>query len=408
MGSELTWLDQDENARKKALRILELFEERESRDELGLGTIRDSFADQLFPGTSTIQTRLRYMLFVPWIFGNLEERRVPAKNFKREAERCERELIQPLSRSDASGVFGRTSGERLKRLPSSVYWAGLGTWGIRRTPYSLSEYYRRIDETYRARSNATTRERGRQDWGDDADRESSLLLQTWHPRLPSPPPDFPVFADFRLTRKEAEFIRDRIEASCPGSLLALLALRDSRADVELPWEHPDYASFPERDQQLLNHARLFSEAMNGAALLYNLLLARLRQHSELVATYEQELKYWQEGLALDEIREWSLDRFWDLAMNSNHGIGLATRRFVENWITLLRVSPTRLLADDYASRLIQEREMRLKGSRSRFQNRRALEQWGGSSGVGRMVYRWPNTKILLNDLYDGLNREFAC
>ena len=41
------------------------FQEKESRDELGLGSVRDSFADQLFPGTSTIQTRLRYTLFVP-------------------------------------------------------------------------------------------------------------------------------------------------------------------------------------------------------------------------------------------------------------------------------------------------------------------------------------------------------
>ena len=45
-----------------------LFQERESRDELGLGAIRDSIADHLFPGTSTIQTRLRYMLFIPWLF----------------------------------------------------------------------------------------------------------------------------------------------------------------------------------------------------------------------------------------------------------------------------------------------------------------------------------------------------
>lgn len=36
-------------------------------DELGIGSIRDTFSDELFPGTSTIQTRARYFLFVPWI-----------------------------------------------------------------------------------------------------------------------------------------------------------------------------------------------------------------------------------------------------------------------------------------------------------------------------------------------------
>lgn len=40
-------------------RILAQFKERDTRDELGLGSLRDAIADLLFPGTSTIQTRLR-------------------------------------------------------------------------------------------------------------------------------------------------------------------------------------------------------------------------------------------------------------------------------------------------------------------------------------------------------------
>ena len=70
--SSLAWIDFDEAERQRAQRIMALFQERETRDELGLGGIRDSIADQLFPGTSTIQTRLRYMLFIPWLFQMLE------------------------------------------------------------------------------------------------------------------------------------------------------------------------------------------------------------------------------------------------------------------------------------------------------------------------------------------------
>ncbi len=39
------------------MEVIDLFGEDDTRDELGLGTIRDGFADLLFPGTSTIQTR---------------------------------------------------------------------------------------------------------------------------------------------------------------------------------------------------------------------------------------------------------------------------------------------------------------------------------------------------------------
>ena len=45
-----------------------MFSQRESRDELGLGQIRDALSDTLFPGTSFLLTRARYLLFVPWLF----------------------------------------------------------------------------------------------------------------------------------------------------------------------------------------------------------------------------------------------------------------------------------------------------------------------------------------------------
>jgi hypothetical protein len=45
--------------------VISAFREQDTRDELGLGTIRDGFANILFPGTSTIQTRARYFLF--WV-----------------------------------------------------------------------------------------------------------------------------------------------------------------------------------------------------------------------------------------------------------------------------------------------------------------------------------------------------
>jgi hypothetical protein len=73
----LAWTGFDEAERQRAQRILALFQGRESRDELGLGAIRDSITDHLFPGTSTIQTRLRYMLFIPWLFRMLEGRDAP-------------------------------------------------------------------------------------------------------------------------------------------------------------------------------------------------------------------------------------------------------------------------------------------------------------------------------------------
>lgn len=409
MPSQLAWIDHDSKARERTLRILSLFQEKESRDELGLGSVRDSFGDQLFPGTSTIQTRLRYMLFVPWIYHSLEGKRLPAESFAVQADMQERNLVQPLMDSDdLAGVFGKTAGKSLKRLPSSVYWAGLGVWGIRLTPFSQDEYHRRIDETYRRRNTLKALEKDAKARGDDIDGEQRIASLSWHPRLPAVPQDYPSKVDFALSWEEAEFIRDRIQVACPNSLLSFLVMHCEPADAHAPWAHPDYARFSDQHKELLTHARLFSEAMHGAALSYNVQLAKLRKHDDLVAEHQASFDEWIAKLPFEEIRAWSVNRLWELTMDHGHTITPQTRFFVQQWIDHTRKAPRELLSNVDALNLIKRREMKLKGARSRFRNQRALEQWGGYSGVGRLVYRWPNVKVLLNDLYQGLSREEGC
>jgi hypothetical protein len=71
------WVDFAEDDRRKMAGVIALFNEKDTRDELGLGSIRDTFADWLFPATSTIQTRARHFLFVPWIYQKVERLRTP-------------------------------------------------------------------------------------------------------------------------------------------------------------------------------------------------------------------------------------------------------------------------------------------------------------------------------------------
>ena len=410
MESSLSWIDHDPRARERTLRIFFFFQETESRDEMGIGSVRDSFADQLFPGTSTIQTRLRYMLFVPWIYQKLENERAPKDGFATRAEDLERDLIQSLLDSDdQSGVFGRISGNKIKRLPSSVYWAGLRKWGILRTRYSQDEYHRRIGEIYKKRDALSSREKEMKTLDDDFDLDD-YDTDSWHPWLPPPPKDFPEKADLSLTRAEAEFIRDRIQDVCGGSLLAFLSQNCAPADTtEAPWEHPDYDNFSCAHKKLLHHARLFSETMHAAALNYNVQLAKLlaerRQNDEFVSKHEEKFKDWLYRFPLDEINRWETDRLWELTSGRDYRITRRTRHFVESWIELVQRSPEELLENKRAKELVRDREISLKGPRSRFKNRRALEQWRGDSGTRRLVYRWHNVKVLLKDLHQGMTER---
>ena len=66
MASVLAWVDSSSAHRDQMDRLLDAFRDKGTVDELGIGTLRDTFSDYLFPGTSTLHTRARYLLFVAW------------------------------------------------------------------------------------------------------------------------------------------------------------------------------------------------------------------------------------------------------------------------------------------------------------------------------------------------------
>ena len=388
------------------MRILSLFNVSESRDELGIGSIRDTIADRLFPGTSTIQTRLRYMLVVPWTYRLLEEQKVSAGKFAVRADQEERRLIQVLLATDEKRVFGREAGVKLKRLPSSVYWAGLGAWGIRRFSGSQSDYYRQIDQLYLRQ--------GRRRKKEDDDSDPDIGAHAWHPRLPPAPEGFPEHLDLQVTPEEASFFADRISSTCKGSLLDWLVKYGNPDNCAEPWLHMQFADFPEPMRRLLKHARLFCDIVEGAARLYNVSLADLQveQSKPTGNTYaearrdehESALDEWRERVDWPALTTWSLDEFWSETVGHGHDITPALRSFITAWLARLLDTKGLVGADREARALVRSREMKLKGSRSRFTNKEALGQWGGNSGTGRNTFRWGVARDFLSDLYPALGR----
>ena len=73
MKMKIGWVDFSNSERNKVVSILRLLESQTALDELGVGTVRDAFSNLLFPGISTLETRAKYFVLVPYIF-NLAER----------------------------------------------------------------------------------------------------------------------------------------------------------------------------------------------------------------------------------------------------------------------------------------------------------------------------------------------
>lgn len=406
MTSSFTWLDYSEKERQKMLDILSALKEHETRDELGIGVIRDAFADMFFPGTSTIQTRARYFLFVPWMYRSMEEKKVPSLKIERRARDEEVRLIYALLDSnDTNGVIGKDAKKNLKRLPSSIYWQGLEAWGIRLSHYSISDYHRSLDAFYRFSKDSSH--------SYEEEIDGCQRRHNWHPGLPPAPEDFPAKASFSLTFEEACYLKESVLARprCQDTMLAYLLNSDIPSEsVSFPWEHPICSDLPESLREKLFHARNFSEVINGASLLYNLMLAEKSDILGLLSYYEDELEKWADYLQsrMDELDRWDYKkRFWEIVSHQGARPTGRTQQFIKEWLqmALSPIQARKIAENESARKLIHEREKQHKGNLARLDNPEALARWSGETGTGRLRYRWRPAEKIISDIFLGLRRS---
>ncbi|MHA6670229.1 DUF6361 family protein [Homoserinimonas sp. A447] len=402
MPSLVAWLDASSEDQRRMREIVNLFSERDSRDELGIGQIRDALSDKLFPGTSTLLTRARYMLLIPWTFVAATRYGADAEDIERRIDKNERNLIVSLKRdTDGEGLLGRTAGAALKTLPSSIYWVALRQYGILIDP-SLSQ------------ADAIAAGFGRTTGEDDLPHP----IGPWSGTLPPLPDGFPENTNggFDLNKPEAGWLHDRMLEGAEGSLLAHLVDNRPQPESAAPWFDPATIEAPSNTADELHHAQMFSLAMHGASLLYNLLLAEAYEAagydriSGAADAYRERLVEWQTNrdVLAPELALWRRNDFWTLVYSKNPRINNSSRVFVDAWLDAVTTGGHTPVSDNSDLRaFIDRRERRHKGPQARLQNPRLLQSWQGASGAGALTYRWRQVRGILIDLHDGLERDDA-
>lgn len=108
--------------------------EKGVRDEVGFLALHQGFADRFFPGTSVLHTRLRYVLFVPWLMEKVAAD--AATDIARRLSDAETALAGQLKAGpghDPDGIIGgQVHPRKTAQPPSMTYWSALGSWGILR------------------------------------------------------------------------------------------------------------------------------------------------------------------------------------------------------------------------------------------------------------------------------------
>ncbi|WP_022919747.1 DUF6361 family protein [Ruania albidiflava] len=411
MTSTFGWLALDPEHRRRMMEAVDQFRDQGTVDNLGLGGIRDAFSDTLFPGTSTLHTRLRYVLFIPWLLQDASHKASLAEMQSAFREN-EFRLIDALKRGEtaggAEGVMGREAGRNLHRLPSAVYWGMLSRWQIFTPGFTTRSYFER--ELLRREEVATAPQ------ADDPEARVHLTPTGLDERLPDPPRRLLTRADFTLRPHEAAYLSETITRTTAGSALAHLVVHrpatwtnaDSTPDTI---GHPAIRSeLPVDLDTLVDRAERFALLAHGANLLYNLLLAeetrRTDRHgNDLTEDYRNRLSDWF-AEAQERRPFYQDDRTQAAQMVAQRGRRLTplTASFLATWADTVTAARTvaDLIEPPSTGDLIRQRERQVKGSRARFApgNQRALDGWSGASGTNRYSYRWSYVRRHLQDLYD--------
>jgi len=391
MSSVFGWLDGDDAHRRRMLEVVKLFQDEGSVDELGIGGVRDAFSNAFFPGTSVLHTRARYLLFVPWLVKETARHGWTVDRSRKELRDSEVKLIRSLlAGGQTRGVIGNQAQEKLKTMPSSVYWAALGRFGLRRWDTTIDGYFRATAQGSKRATEANS--------DDDVSAHRDLGLDS---SLPPAPVGLLAEANFTLSRDEADYLKG-VFARVPGnSLLSWLATHGETAEeVAWIWQHPQLAEFDDANQLTVDFARRFHHASYGSALLYNLMLAKLSNNDLLTDNYENELELWQEELGNSRTFDsWDLEAFWSSVRELNPNLKMSTELFLNRWFQLTEDGSH---AGKQAQDLIRNREVALKGRRSRILDPGARERWTGGSGLVRLDYRWGVASTYLEDIYSGL------
>ena len=378
--------------------------EKGVRDEVGFLALHQGFADRFFPGTSVLHTRLRYVLFVPWLMEKVAAD--TATDIARKLSDAETALAGQLKAGpgpDPDGIIGgRVWPRRTAQPPSMTYWRALGSWGILRQQSDGSLPGRTQTLRRLARRSARLKSRLTDDDGGALGEDATSPFVSL-PRVPETLRVRGEPLDFALSPEERTFLHRHLLGvrrtdTTSLSLLARLAEAGVGPAAEDLWvtEIADVAD-PE-DRAALDTARQAAALAGIGRGVYAALVELSRANDGLPeSTIHQD--------HLEEMIEFHGHDAGDIDLN-------ALSEFLPNlpedlscvlsetraWVAVGNPDPSAL------SETYSKAEHRRKGLRARLPytvaGRQRRAEWDPEEHrpAEPLHYRWPNVRRLLTDL----------
>lgn len=398
---QLGWIDFSKEDREKVLDVINLLQEEGAVDELGIGVIRDAFSNYFFPGTSTVQTRAKYLLIVPYILKEAADGRYGndlsqiMKRIDMEEKNCGLLFMKNCPSED--GIIGKRvlPNGWVSRKPSNIYWNGIRTLGIfSDNLISISDYISLSTMIRKQKKNQVNlgnrNDSNEENESDDTDAVGTQMIPYF--TLPDTyKTDWRENLSIQLNVDEAAFLRKQILKSIPDTLFAYLLKENIDIDRYESFEALYMElknSIPEEMEQMMKLACDFGRLVYVARIRYNLMLSDF-QNEEALDEWEIYKK------RLKEVADVDLEQIYEKLDIRNYG--------VKKFLNQLREA---LLPNDVdgIDRIIRNREKDIKGA-----NRAKLNHVGDydyQSWIGGkwLDFRFFDACKIIRDIYQGEER----
>lgn len=393
----LGWIDNSKSEKNKVLSVMELLSEKGTLDELGIAPVRDGFANLFFPGNTTIQTRAKYFLIVPYAFKTIESgKETNPDRMQRQLEEIEKSCCLCFldKNSTEEGVIGSNTirhGGWVRRSPSDIYWAGLKRYRIfDGLNLSISQYIDAISKMKKEKSNTLklgNRNDNSEADGDDKNAELSLKYNFWH--IPTYKSDWQDDLKIELTEEEAAMLYNSIRETCSGSMLEFI-LTNKNTDILLINRFQDLQNiksiFPEEMQTDYDLAYQFAEFEYVLQIVYNMIASD--------GNNERANDEW-------EMLRPELGEIADVDI-----VKIMTRLLIyDPRLKTFLIESKKAMGNgdlDRLKTLITDREVTLKGV-NRAKTKKPSSEYADSWFCGdKLGYRFSNIKRIIRDIFEGM------
>ncbi len=374
--SSLFWAVFDKKQKDKTEEILATFD-KDSKDEMGLMSITIALSSLMFPGTSVLHTRLRYVYLVGWILLEAMKSRETTIEILHKKEKLLRKVLQAGKKEDPNsfvGILGATKridsnddGEKLSQPPFNIYFNLLKEWNIIiDKSISVSEIYR-----------------------DAFDPKYLRIIEDEKFKNNS----------FQLSEAESKYIVQQIPESILHTIFSDdVILKDKEHFIDF-----DISKIPDENQkEIFKNSQNFSLLMWGTMLYYDYYLGN--ESSELTDKFEN----WKDNIKVVMSSRWkpddTLQLIEDIVSNSQKTFIESWFIYVKNNIENLNLEKPQLIENKHIEYFLEEREKGLKGDRSRLlkkQNGEVLKE--AKFGINPIQYRWSNILRFKKDFDNATN-----